>query len=279
MVGPDSAAASSATPNRRASSDSTLDIDTPKSETRPHGGDHLRDHDEDADDVEDASSSRLPDEEKGQAAAAARPDLSTVNSNHPSVAASEPEATRTSLETFLIVSALCLALFLAALDMTIITTAVPAIAAHFGSSSGYVWIGSAYLLGNTSFVATWGKVSDIFGRKPSLLAAAVIFWVGSLLCALSNSMGMLIGARAIQGIGGGGLIVLPNICVSDLFSMRNRGMYFGIFGMVWALASAIGPVLGGVFTQEVSWSEFSFPSPRPPPCMLSFFERFWENRD
>jgi MFS family permease len=74
---------------------------------------------------------------------------------------------------------------------------------------------------------------------------------------VSTSMGMLIGARAIQGVGGGGLIVLPNICVSDLFSMRNRGLYFGIFGMIWALASAIGPVLGGVFTTKVSWSTSS----------------------
>ncbi|KAI5467417.1 major facilitator superfamily-domain-containing protein [Mariannaea sp. PMI_226] len=166
---------------------------------------------------------------------------------------SEPEASRTNVETFLIMAALCIALFLAALDMTIITTAIPTIANEFHSSSGYIWIGSAYLLGNAAFVPTWGKISDIFGRKPVILAAAVIFWVGSLICALSRNMSMLIAARAIQGIGGGGLIVLPNIAVSDLFSMRNRGMYFGILGMVWALASAVGPILGGVFTSKVTW--------------------------
>ncbi|KAI9171677.1 Efflux pump dotC [Paramyrothecium foliicola] len=165
----------------------------------------------------------------------------------------DPEAGRTKVETTLVVFALCLALFLAALDVTIITTAIPTISAHFNSSLGYIWVGSAYLLGNAAFVPTWGKISDIFGRKPVLLAAVATFWVGSLLCALANSMGMLIGARAIQGVGGGGIIVLPNICVSDLFSMRNRGMYFGILGMVWALASAVGPVLGGVFTSQVSW--------------------------
>jgi EmrB/QacA subfamily drug resistance transporter len=165
----------------------------------------------------------------------------------------DPEAGRTKLETTLVVFALCLALFLAALDVTIIATAIPAISAHFNSSLGYIWVGSAYLLGNAAFVPTWGKISDIFGRKPVLLAAVVIFWVGSLVCALANSMGMLIAARAIQGVGGGGIIVLPNICISDLFSMRNRGMYFGILGMVWAIASALGPILGGVFTSQVSW--------------------------
>ncbi|KAL6793949.1 MFS general substrate transporter [Trichoderma sp. SZMC 28012] len=167
--------------------------------------------------------------------------------------ADEPEAGRTKVETFLVIFALCLALFLAALDMTIITTAIPTISNHFGSSAGYIWIGSAYLLGNAAFVPTWGKISDIFGRKPTLIVSVAIFWIGSLLCAVSTSMGMLIAARAIQGVGGGGTIVLPNICISDLFSMRNRGMYFGILGMVWALASAIGPILGGVFTSKVSW--------------------------
>ncbi|KAI9899020.1 hypothetical protein N3K66_005481 [Trichothecium roseum] len=165
----------------------------------------------------------------------------------------EPEAERTKVENFLIVFALCLALFLAALDVTIITTAVPTISAHFNSSLGYIWVGSAYLLGNASFVPTWGKISDIFGRKPVLLSAVAIFWIGSLLCGVSVNMPMLIASRAIQGIGGGGTIVLPNICVSDLFSMRNRAFYFGLFGVIWAIASALGPVLGGVFTQRTTW--------------------------
>ncbi|ATY63740.1 multidrug resistance fnx1 [Cordyceps militaris] len=168
-------------------------------------------------------------------------------------AAVAPEAERTKLETTLVMFALCIALFLAALDMTIVTTAVPTISAHFQSTSGYVWIGSAYMLGSAALVPTWGKLSDIFGRKPILMTAVVVFWIGSLLCALSNSMGMLIVARAIQGIGGGGTIVLPNICVADLFSARKRGVYFGFLGMIWAIASAIGPIIGGAFTQRVSW--------------------------
>lgn len=153
----------------------------------------------------------------------------------------------------LIMFALGMAVFLAALDVTIITTALPTISEYFHSSAGYTWIGSAYLLGNAASVPSWGKISDIFGRKPILLLANVIFMVGSLVAALANSIGMLIAARAIQGIGGGGLVTLVNICISDLFSMRRRGAYFGIIGGVWALASAIGPVIGGVFTEKVTW--------------------------
>ncbi|KAI2604249.1 MFS general substrate transporter [Hypoxylon fragiforme] len=165
----------------------------------------------------------------------------------------DPEKGRTKLETTLVVLALCSALFLAALDVTIIATAIPTITEQFQSPAGYTWIGAAYLLANSATVPSWGKISDIWGRKPILLAAVAIFWIGSLLCALSVSIGMLIAARAIQGIGGGGIIVLVNICVGDLFSMRKRGMYYAFFGMVWAVASAIGPVLGGVFTTKATW--------------------------
>lgn len=164
-----------------------------------------------------------------------------------------PEDSRTTLQTFIIMASLCTAVFLAALDTTIITTALPTISEYFHSDAGYTWIGSAYLLANAASTPSWGKFSDIWGRKPVLLVANIIFWIGSLLAGVSVNIGMLITARAIQGIGGGGLIVLSNICISDLFSMRNRGKYFGIIGMVWALASAVGPVLGGVFTEKVSW--------------------------
>jgi MFS family permease len=153
-----------------------------------------------------------------------------------------------------IMLSLCIALFLAALDMTIITTALPTIASHFtATSSDYTWVGSAYLLANAASVPLWGKLSDIWGRKPVILLANVVFLVGSLLCAVAVSIGMLIGGRVVQGVGGGGSIILVNIVISDLFSMRDRAKYFGLVGMTWALASAVGPVLGGVFTEKVSW--------------------------
>lgn len=166
---------------------------------------------------------------------------------------STPLEERSKGKIALIMTALGMAVFLAALDVTIITTALPTISEYFHSSAGYTWIGSAYLLGNASSVPLWGKISDIFGRKPILITANVLFLIGSLIAALANSIGMLIAARAIQGVGGGGLVTLVNICISDLFSLRRRGAYFGIIGGVWALASAIGPVIGGVFTEKVTW--------------------------
>ncbi|KAI9835686.1 MAG: hypothetical protein M1819_001863 [Sarea resinae] len=167
----------------------------------------------------------------------------------------EPEKKphRSTGKIAVLMSALCMAVFLAALDTTIIATALPTISAHFHSSAGYTWIGSAYLLANAASTPSWGKFSDIWGRKPVLLIANFVFFVGSLVSALSNSIGMLIVGRAIQGVGGGGLIILVNICISDLFSMRNRATYFGIVGGVWALAGALGPVIGGAFTEKVSW--------------------------
>ncbi|WEW57658.1 hypothetical protein PRK78_003125 [Emydomyces testavorans] len=103
---------------------------------------------------------------------------------------------------------------------------------------------SAYLLAAAAAAPTWGKVSDIFGRKPVLLAANLVFLSGSLICGISINIKMLIAGRAVQGVGGGGLLSLVNICISDLFSMRSRSIYFGIIGVAWAVAGAVGPVIG-----------------------------------
>ncbi|KAK7613426.1 major facilitator superfamily domain-containing protein [Phyllosticta paracitricarpa] len=163
------------------------------------------------------------------------------------------EKGRSPAKIAIIMFALGMAVFLAAMDITIITTALPTVTKYFNSAAGYTWIGSAFNLAAAAATPIWGKLSDIFGRKPALLAANIFFLIGSLIAALSINMGMLIVARAIQGVGGGGLIILVNIVISDLFSMRTRGQYFGIIGMVWALAGALGPVIGGAFTTNVSW--------------------------
>ncbi|GKT91558.1 multidrug resistance protein Fnx1 [Colletotrichum tofieldiae] len=164
----------------------------------------------------------------------------------------DPESGRTKLETLLIVLSLCAALFLAALDVTIITTAVPTIAEEFNSNIGYIWIGSAYLLANAAFVPTWGKISDIWVGSPSscprLVCSGSDRWYAAWLRAWDVDR-----CPCDPGHRGGGIIVLVNICISDLFSMRQRGVYFGIMGMVWAVASAVGPVMGGVFTSKVTW--------------------------
>ncbi|KAK5055929.1 hypothetical protein LTR84_012479 [Exophiala bonariae] len=154
----------------------------------------------------------------------------------------------------IIMFSLGMALFLAALDVTIITTALPTIAQHFNASAAdYTWVGSSYLLANAASVPLWGKLSDIWGRKPMIILANVIFMAGSLIAGISNSIGLLIGGRVIQGVGGGGLVILVNICIADLFSMRDRPKYYGILGGVWAIASGVGPVIGGGFTEGVSW--------------------------
>ncbi|KAF3491834.1 uncharacterized protein GIQ15_01351 [Arthroderma uncinatum] len=170
------------------------------------------------------------------------------------VPAGDNEAKMSKSKVAIIMVALCLATLLAALDITIVTTALPTIAREFNTSQAdYAWVGSAYLLGAASSTPSWGKISDIFGRKPILLTANVVFLVGSLLCGVSVNIKMLVGSRVIQGIGGGGLLTLVNICVSDLFSMRTRSMYFGIIGIVWAIAGIIGPVIGGLMTQYTTW--------------------------
>lgn len=165
---------------------------------------------------------------------------------------SEPPA-RSKLKIALIMLSLCTCVLLAALDITIVTTALPTIAEHFQSAAGYTWIGSGYLIASSAATPIWGKISDIFGRKPMLLCANLTFLLGSGLAGGAQSIDMLIAARVVQGIGGGGLICLVNIVISDLFAPRDRGAYFGMIGGVWALASSLGPVVGGLLTQKVTW--------------------------
>ncbi|KAI4281828.1 MAG: hypothetical protein L6R38_003382, partial [Xanthoria sp. 2 TBL-2021] len=202
------------------------------------------------------SSEKATDLEKGENGEGFSPSSSSdaVGVKDEKTADVPEEPQRSKGKTALIMLALCIAVFLAALDTTIITTAIPTIAVRFNASAAdYTWIGSAYLLAAASSTPIWGKFSDIWGRKPTLLVANIVFLVGSLIAALSINVKMLLAGRAIQGIGGGGLIILANICISDLFSMRERGKYFGLIGGVWGLASALGPILGGIFTEKVSW--------------------------
>lgn len=125
------------------------------------------------------------------------------------------------LSTLFCFGALTLSIFLVALDTVLIPTALPTISLSFHiPDTLYAWTGSAYLLANAASVPFWGKLSDVFGRKPIILIANSIFLAGSLLCALSVSAPMLVGGRAVQGLGGGGVVVLVHICVADLFPIR-----------------------------------------------------------
>lgn len=160
---------------------------------------------------------------------------------------------RTKLRRTAILIALYLALFIAALDSTIMATATPTISRELHSASGYFWIGGAYLLANAAAGPIWAKCSDIWGRKPALLGAVALFSGASILAAWSSSMRMLIAARALQGAAGGGLIQLTLITISDLFSMRSRTLWLGLLEVMWAIAGGAGPLIGGAFSQLKSW--------------------------
>ncbi|MGH7123783.1 MAG: MDR family MFS transporter [Stellaceae bacterium] len=156
-------------------------------------------------------------------------------------------------EILRILSGVLLGMFLAALDQTIITTALPTMAADLGGVEHLSWVVSIYLLTTTVSTPIYGKLSDLYGRRPLLLTAIVIFLLGSALAALSQTMPQLIGARALQGLGGGGLITLAQTVIADHVSPRERGRYQAFMGGVWATASVGGPMLGGFFVDHLSW--------------------------
>ncbi|KAG8949458.1 hypothetical protein FRC04_008557 [Tulasnella sp. 424] len=143
--------------------------------------------------------------------------------------------------------------FLAALDQTIVGVALPTIVRDLGSSSGYAWVGSAYLLVASALAPLWGILSDLVGRKPILYFGISAFIVGSALCGAAKSMIWLILCRGIQGIGGGCIIQLTQITISDIVSLEQRGKFVGAIAATWGIASVLGPLVGGVLTDRASW--------------------------
>ncbi|MFJ5259469.1 DHA2 family efflux MFS transporter permease subunit [Streptomyces sp. NPDC088387] len=151
------------------------------------------------------------------------------------------------------IGALLLGMLLAALDQTIVSTALPTIVSDLGGLDHLSWVVTAYLLASTAATPLWGKLGDQYGRKRLFQIAIVIFLIGSALCGMAQNMPQLIGFRALQGLGGGGLIVLSMAIVGDLVSPRERGRYQGLFGAVFGATSVLGPLLGGLFTEHLSW--------------------------
>ncbi|HKS89807.1 MAG TPA: MDR family MFS transporter, partial [Stellaceae bacterium] len=149
--------------------------------------------------------------------------------------------------------ALMLVMLLASLDQTIVATALPTIVGELGGLAHLSWIVTAYLLATTVVTPLYGKLGDLFGRKIVLQSAVLLFLLGSALCGISNSMGELIAFRALQGLGGGGLMVTTMAAVGDIVSPRERGRYQGIFGGVFGFSTVVGPLIGGFFVDHLSW--------------------------
>ncbi|MET8169662.1 MFS transporter [Streptomyces sp. NPDC005329] len=167
--------------------------------------------------------------------------------------AADPREEHVSGNVLVSIGALLLGMLLAALDQTIVSTALPTIVSDLGGMEHLSWVVTAYLLASTAATPLWGKLGDQYGRKRLFQIAIVIFLIGSALCGMAQNMPQLIAFRALQGLGGGGLMVLSMAIVGDLVPPRDRGRYQGLFGAVFGATSVLGPLLGGLFTEHLSW--------------------------
>ena len=156
-------------------------------------------------------------------------------------------------EIMVIIFALMGAMLLAALDQTVVSTALPRIASDLHGLSRLSWVATAYLLTSAIVTPLYGKISDLFGRKKIFIVSIVLFLLGSVLCGLSQTMSQLIFFRALQGLGGGGIFTLVFSIIGDIVPPRQRGRYQGYFGAVFGLSSVLGPLIGGLFTDHLSW--------------------------
>jgi len=153
-----------------------------------------------------------------------------------------------------ILMSLMLTMFLAALDQTIVATALPTIGRQFGDVSSLSWVITAYLLASTAVAPVFGTLSDIYGRRAMIITAMSLFISGSILCAVAPNMPVLILARGLQGLGGGGILPIVQTVIADVVTPRERGQYQAYFSGVWMAAGIGGPILGGVFAEHLHWS-------------------------
>jgi EmrB/QacA subfamily drug resistance transporter len=166
---------------------------------------------------------------------------------------SPPVGSSPAVNRPLIVVALMLSMAMAAMEMTIVSTAMPTIVGELGGLPLYAWVAAVYLLTSTVTVPLYGKLADLFGRKPVLLAGIAMFLLGSVACALARSMPGLIAARALQGLGAGAMQPIALTIIGDLFTVRERGRIQPWFGAVWGVAGLAGPMVGGVLVKHLSW--------------------------
>jgi EmrB/QacA subfamily drug resistance transporter len=148
---------------------------------------------------------------------------------------------------------LLLGIFLAALEATVVSTAMPTVVAHLGGLDQYSWVFSAYLLTSTASVPIWGRLSDLYGRRRIYLIAIALFLAGSMLAGISQSMLQLIVFRAIQGLGAGGLVPLALTIIGEIYTLEERTRMQAVFSSVWGFSSIAGPLVGGIITDAISW--------------------------
>jgi EmrB/QacA subfamily drug resistance transporter len=165
-----------------------------------------------------------------------------------------PRAPLTHGEVRAIMISLMLTMFVSALDQTIVATALPTIGREFGDVTNLSWVITAYLLASTAVAPVFGTLSDIYGRRATIVTAITLFLTGSVLCAVAPNMAVLIVARGLQGLGGGGILPIVQTIISDVVTPRERGRYQAYFSAVWVTAGIGGPVLGGVFAEHLHWS-------------------------
>lgn len=175
-----------------------------------------------------------------------------VISDAPPLAVARAPLTQSEVRTILM--SLLLTMFLAALDQTIVATALPTIARQFHDVSNLSWVITAYLLASTAVAPVFGTLSDIYGRRVMIIVSLSLFIAGSVLCALAPSLPILVMARVLQGLGGGGIMPVVQTVISDVVSARERGQYQAYFSAVWMIAGISGPVLGGIFADHLHWS-------------------------
>jgi len=195
-------------------------------------------------------------------------------------AASPPLASYTPLprrQVVLTMGGLMLAIFLASLDQTVVSTAMPRIIADLGGFDRFTWVTTAYLVASTTAVPIVGRLSDLYGRKVFFLGGITVFLAGSVLAGVSQTMDQLIAFRAVQGIGGGSMMALSFTTVGDLFPPAERGKYQGIVAAVFGLSSIIGPTLGGFITDSLSWNWIFYVNIPLGLPVIALFVRFFPN--
>ena len=150
-------------------------------------------------------------------------------------------------------AALMISMFVGSLDQTIVATALPTIVGELGAVNHMLWVTTAYFLASTVAMPLYGKLGDLYGIKYLFCLAQALFVAGSIVCALGGTMGWLIAGRAIQGLGGGGQMILSQAIVADIFPPKERGKYLGIIGASFGVSMVAGPLLGGLLTEHLNW--------------------------